>query len=857
VRIEKFGTDVRLRFKDIQESDAGFYKCVGTLANQKDEKTIEVEVSDAKKKKTTGQCNNNWSTQQQLVNEQQLVNATTTGQRNNNWSTQQQLVNATTTVPLSINSPKEQFGIIDQDGVVKCEATGKPVPTITWKFENGTLIKNSDKYVISSNTLTIKKLTFEDSLKYNCYIYVEATGDDQDYLITYDVVKPPTISLLPTFNPANPKVGDTVEIRCLAEGQPKPIYTFFRGENPVSEDKVDKVNGILTLTNVQREDEATYKCVASNKGGTAEKSNTLDVKIFPTITEINDVMDAYEGNKVSLRCSAEGDPEPTVTWKKDGLQTTYLDTGSRDSDPVITTEDVNNLVTDIVKRQTKILTFNAIRPEDSGTYLCSAFNLLGSTNRTAQIAVKYKPHFNTDFKVTEFWGWPGHTANLTCQASANELATIQWFQPDKESEEKLNRIDTRGPYIVSTLRSQPEYHLSSSSLLITLGTAEQAEGLYGKYVCEASNTLGNEKQMVTLKQATAPGQPKVKVVEALSTSAKLILLKPDNNGGVEVTSYKYKFIQNGNQLKEEDINLEGDETPLEVKSLQAGTRYTVEVSARNGVGIGSPVTVPVKTLDMSRPEKLSIDSPQIGNQDTEYILQWSDPVDGGSPITGYKIIYRKCLVENENADPKQWKVKSFFEKENEPVSVEGSARYYNLQGLDSNSFYELRITATNKIGESDPAIQIIKTATQGTASLSTGPIIGIVISILVIIAIVIVVVVFVIKKKPELVQNWRERLPGKAGEEERGKKDDGKDTAEEEKLIKKEDTVKIENEQEETKNDVIEEHPEEFEPDSKPAQPEADKPAAVEKTEELKTPAATTEIKITPETPEKPENPAA
>lgn len=41
--------------------------------------------------------------------------------------------------------------------------------------------------------------------------------------------------------------------------------------------QVDDIQGILTLPDLKKEDEAEYTCLASNKGGSADKSIFLDV----------------------------------------------------------------------------------------------------------------------------------------------------------------------------------------------------------------------------------------------------------------------------------------------------------------------------------------------------------------------------------------------------------------------------------------------------------------------------------------------------------------------------------------------------------------------------------------------------
>ncbi|CAG5117565.1 unnamed protein product, partial [Candidula unifasciata] len=371
-----------------------------------------------------------------------------------------------------------------------------------------------------------------------------------------------------------------------------------------------------------------------------------------------------------------------------------------------------------------------------------------------------------------------------------------------------------------------------------------------------------------------------------------------------------------------DLYVEADEgttTHVDLRNLLAKTTYVLEIRAKNSVGQGELTTEQFETTDVSKPQQLNMTSKLESSEPTSYKVTWSEPYNGGSPIVQYTIKYKKVTV----VDPlsPQWVVESDLDKSfTERTVTDPNARGYTIENLDRNSFYEIRITARNKEGESVEEARIIKTAagggsragqtvdegegsdeekvtddndqndinvgvvdndgkdetnevktgdtlgqksvtdSTGSASLGSGTLAGIIIGILILVLIITVVLFLALKRKPELVGRLR-GLGGKGGEEERGKGDDGKDPAEEEKLIKKEDAVKVENETEESKPEqAVEESQEEFEPDSKPEvqpTPEAGAQNGVDKSPELSAPAATTEIKITPETPEKPENPPA
>ena len=78
-----------------------------------------------------------------------------------------------------------------------------------------------------------------------------------------------------------------------------------------------------------------------------------------------------EGINVSLSCNAAGNPEPTITWTKDGSP---ISNNSRISSP-----------------QEKQLTITNVNRTDSGEYRCVAGNSLGNdTSNAATVDVQCK-----------------------------------------------------------------------------------------------------------------------------------------------------------------------------------------------------------------------------------------------------------------------------------------------------------------------------------------------------------------------------------------------------------------------------------------------------------------------------------
>ncbi|KAK3770657.1 hypothetical protein RRG08_037850 [Elysia crispata] len=619
---------------------------------------------------------------------------------------------------LVITSSKDQFGYLGEDGMLECKSTGTPEKE--WKFANNTDIKPSARYIFNSDTFTIKGLTFEDAGVYKCSVFDFPNNQKDSAEIKFAVVDRPKILNPPTIQPNNPKVGDDVKITCTAEGTPKPTYQFKRGENPVAGNEleiVDEVNGILTLKDISSNSEGEYTCIASNRGGSTEEKTTLDVQIPPLILDMDAVRDTVEEEAVDIKCTVEGDPAPSMLWRKIGDSAPIADVPSGDG-PFVETEASTEPDDAQIKRVSKTLRFTKIRPLDAGKYICEATSSAGNANKTVDLRVDYAPHFDTDYKEKLFYGWRGHQANLTCMTSANPLANFKWYIPSGDSDDVgiAQQIQNKVPYTVATVQKFPEYFLSSSSLLININGEDST--VYRDYLCEADNGQ-TAVQRVTLKEATAPGKPVLSILDSLSTMVEMKVEKPANDGGQPVTSYKYSYYEASDNANKETGVLEGNdirEYPIvfKIKQLKPSTNYVIEISAENRVSEGVAETVQFQTAEVSKPSILTITSPKMGLEPSSYTLMWAKPEDGGSPITKFTIEYQQVRVANMDSTD-QWSVADYVSTKTERRTVENNpdALQYKITGLKSSSFYDVSITAENGIGVSSPARRIIKTSAGG------------------------------------------------------------------------------------------------------------------------------------------------
>ena len=101
-----------------------------------------------------------------------------------------------------------------------------------------------------------------------------------------------------------------------------------------------------------------------------------------------------------------------------------------------------------------------------------------------------------------------------------------------------------------------------------------------------------------------------------------------------------------------------------------------------------------------KPGKASIKSPESVIQATFITIRWTAPADdGGSPITGYRMVLQKGETE--------------IEKDN--ITDPGSTTY-SFRGLEKNTNYTVKLFSRNFVFEGDPTVWNIKTKFEGEKS---------------------------------------------------------------------------------------------------------------------------------------------
>ncbi|XP_069009305.1 hemicentin-1 [Embiotoca jacksoni] len=307
-------------------------------------------------------------------------------------------------LPVIQSHPPTLDVILNNPITLPCRATGSPRPTITWQKEGINIPTTGGSFTILPNgSLQISKASLSDAGTYICVAQNPAGTALGKTKLRVQI--PPVISSETQTYLA--PVDSSVTLQCQAEGSPPPSVTWHKDSQLLSESVRQRVlsSGSLHIAFIQPSDAGRYTCTAANAAGTVSLEMSLTVQIPPSIRGGEQEVSVVENSQAQLVCVAEGIPQPTLSWEKDGNPIS-------ESTGEYTILPSGELVIDIAQ------------PDDAGTYTCAATNSVGQDSWTVTLSVHTHPVF------TELLGDvalnKGDRLVLGCAVSGIPLPRITW-----------------------------------------------------------------------------------------------------------------------------------------------------------------------------------------------------------------------------------------------------------------------------------------------------------------------------------------------------------------------------------------------------------------------------------------------
>lgn len=260
---------------------------------------------------------------------------------------------------------------IESDISWPCSAAGSNV-RYKW-FINGDQIIASSKYLLHTNgSLTIRNLARSDSKVYTCMAYNDRSNVVTSGWLNVTIAAPSFVEL--PYTRTSLFKGEDGIIRCTVTGGPHPTMAYAKDDRFIDLLRNLKYtimkNGNLIIHNVQEDDAGTYKCMGTNRFGTATVSGVAVVINATTFTRKLVSKTIRRSTKMSLMCQVRSDSNLPVAmyWQKNGINITSP--RAKITTTGLTTE----------------LTFFNSTLEESGTYECIAATNLPYQGRNLKVS---------------------------------------------------------------------------------------------------------------------------------------------------------------------------------------------------------------------------------------------------------------------------------------------------------------------------------------------------------------------------------------------------------------------------------------------------------------------------------------
>ncbi|KAJ8392076.1 hypothetical protein AAFF_G00078820 [Aldrovandia affinis] len=465
--------------------------------------------------------------------------------------------------------------------------------------------------------------------------------------------------------------GEPAILECQPpRGHPEPTI-YWKKDKVRIDDKEDRITirgGKLMISNTRKGDAGMYVCVGTNMVGERD-SETAQLTVFerPTFLRrpINQVVLEEEG--VEFRCQVQGDPPPSVRWRKDDV-------------------DVPRGRYEIkYDKEDYLLRIKKASGGDEGTFTCVAENRVGKVEASATLTVRAAPQFvirPRDQIVAQ-----GRTAAFPCETKGNPQPAVFW---QKEGSQNL---------LFPNQPQQPNSRFSvSPSGDLTISSVQRADA--GYYICQALTVAGSilaKAQLEVTDVLTDRPPPIIRQGPANQTLAVdgMALLKCQASGDPIPT---VSWLKDGVSLLGKDPRMSLQELgSLQIRGLRLSDSgiYTCVAASSSGetswsafleVRESGGVTV-VKSRDENElpgpPSK-----PQVTDVTKNSVsLSWQPGLAGASPISSFVIEAFSQSVSNS------WQT----------VADHVKTTQFTVKGLRPNTIYLFMVRAVNAQGLSDPS----------------------------------------------------------------------------------------------------------------------------------------------------------
>uniref|UniRef100_A0A8C8MKW2 Cell adhesion molecule DSCAM n=1 Tax=Oncorhynchus tshawytscha TaxID=74940 RepID=A0A8C8MKW2_ONCTS len=522
----------------------------------------------------------------------------------------------------SIRPMKNITAIAGRDAYVHCRVIGYPYYSIKWYKNSHLLPFNHRQRAFENNgTLKLSNVQELDQGEYNCRVLVKP-HQETNQSVHLSVKVPPYIQ---PFAFQRFSIGQRVFIPCVVMSGDQPLdITWQKDGRPIPASLGVTIDNIeftssLRISNLSPDHNGNYTCIARNEAAAVEHQSQLIVRVPPQFVVQPTDQDGIYGKTVTLNCSAEGYPRPTLVWKHSKgngvpqFQPIALNSGSR----------IQLLVNGS-------LLIKHVLEEDSGYYLCKVSNDVGAdVSKSMYLTVKI-PAMITSYPNTTM-ATVGQQKEMSCTAHGEKPIMVRW-----EKEERIINPET-SRYTVVVKEVADEV----ISTLKILPTVREDSGFFS---CHAINSYGEDRGIIQLTVQEPPDPPEVEIREVRDrTIALRWTMGFDGNSpitGYDIECKNKSASWNSAQITK-DVSPQLNQATI--IDLHPSSTYNIRIFAKNDIGKSDTSNELTITTDEAAPDgppqevQLEATSPQ------SIKVTWKAPhkhLQNGV-IRGYQVGYRE------------------------------------------------------------------------------------------------------------------------------------------------------------------------------------------------------------------------
>nr|XP_060626503.1 roundabout homolog 2 isoform X2 [Anolis sagrei ordinatus] len=578
--------------------------------------------------------------------------------------------------PRIVEHPSDVIVSKGEPTTLNCKAEGRPTPTIEW-YKDGERVETdkddprSHRMLLPSGSLFFLRIVHGRRSKPDEGSYVCVARNYLGEAVSRNASL--EVALLRDDFRQNPTdvvvaAGEPAILECQPpRGHPEPTIYWKKDKIRIDdrEERISIRGGKLMISNTRKSDAGMYTCVGTNMVGERD-SDPAELTVFerPTFLRrpINQVV--LEEEVVEFRCQVQGDPQPTVRWKKD------------DNDLPRGRYDIKDDYTLRIKKAMST---------DEGTYTCIAENRVGKVEASATLTVRAPPQFVVrprDQIVAQ-----GRTVTFPCETKGNPQPAVFW-----QKEGSQNLLFPNQP-----LQPNSRYSVSPTGDL-TITNIQRSDA--GYYICQALTVAGSilAKAQLEVTDVLTDRPPPIilqgPVNQTLAIDGTALLKCKATGDPMPVISW----LKEGFPFLGRDPRLSiQDQGTLQIKPLRmsdTGT-YTCVATSSSGETSWSAVLDVTESGGAAVSRNYDLNDlpgppskPQVTDVTKNSVtLSWQPGTPGNLPTSAYIIEAFSQSVSNS------WQT----------VANHIKTTPYTVRGLRPNTIYLFMVRAINSQGLSDPS----------------------------------------------------------------------------------------------------------------------------------------------------------